>query len=462
MSSKKPEKPKQLSTSSSKAKVPAKKTNPGAKTSTSTQSKSSNSKVNEKSPKENKTESKQVVENDKSQEISKLSEPAVVVLTEDDIKRAKAAVRIQTTWRGYRARKKLAYLRLEKKTVDERLVKLEQEAYLQMVRLQQEKEEREFEKRLKQEAARRARDARRKKFLEAAYDGKLTELEFLVDDARRELDADPRLDPPRRRKLLLQDLIDCRDPNGNTPLSEAAASGSAQVVKFLLTQNADVNSRGSFGRTPLWRSSFGGHLNCVQVLLENGADPRLYSDDGQRCIDAATQQTVIDVLQNWNTALTDRMLDQIVKSRLEQRKQLESSLEQRKRAARSEFEGVQSQLERCKIELYKCRCELQRLNDEYLTRPDMYGPLIDTKEKERGELESRYESLREKVVKARIVYKELAAEIRRERRQIKEDEAVGKQKKSIPMDDDDDDDDGGSDSEDEIDERKVFKSNFLY
>lgn len=440
-------KPAKLPPLSSKTKTTPKKTSVGSKTTHKSTSK----------PHTTNQESTKVVETVKPSE--PVLELPPLPLTEEEKKRINSSIKIQTAWRCYRARRRLAELRSEKKKVDEHLLKLEQEAYLRMIRLEQEREEREFEKRMKQEAARRARETRRKKFLEAAYDGKLADLEYLIDDMQRELASDPKLDPARRRQLLVKYLLDCRDSNEYTPLSEASAGGSSEVVKFLLSQEGvDVNSRGSFGRTPLWRSSFAGHLECIELLLKNGADPRIYSSDGQRCIDAATQPEIIDVLEKWNIELTNRMLEQIVKRKHEQQRQLESELAQRKRAARNEFAGVQSQLERCKIELFKCRVEIQRLNDEYLLKPDMYGPLIEKKESERGELEARYESLRERVVKARIVYKELAAEIRRERRQIKEEEkdkTVSGQENTD--NDDEDDQDGDSSDDEEIDERKVTK-----
>lgn len=190
-------------------------------------------------------------------------------------------------------------------------------------------------------------------------------------------------------------------------------------------------------------------MNCVQVLLENGADPRLYSTDGQRCVDAATQPIVIEVLTNWNTALTDRMLDQMAKARETLVKQIESSLEARKREAKRQLDIVHSQFESCKRELYKCKCELQRLNDEYLIKPDMYGPLIDQKENERTKLNSDYEALREKEVKARIAYKDLLSEIKQERKELKRDDNKKNQ-------DDGDISSANSSDSDDLDDTKVF------
>ena len=139
------------------------------------------------------------------------------------------------------------------------MAKAEEEAYLHMAKLEREREEKEFAKRLKEEAERKERLLRSKKFLEAAYDGNLAKLEFLISDLQKELNntSSPQLDEARRKRIV-RNLIDSKDSNNNTALSEAAAGGSAQVVKFLLEMNADPNSRGAFGRTPLWRSAFAG------------------------------------------------------------------------------------------------------------------------------------------------------------------------------------------------------------
>jgi hypothetical protein len=99
-----------------------------------------------------------------------------------------------------------------------------------------------------------------------------------------------------RAKSLLS-MVDCEDANSNTPLSEAASNelfcfivvcfwiivggGNADTVKLLIDYGADVNSRGQFERTPLYRAAFAGHLEAVQMLLQSGADPRLYANDGQ-------------------------------------------------------------------------------------------------------------------------------------------------------------------------------------
>ena len=232
--------------------------------------------------------------------------------SQEELEKHKSATRIQCVWRRFKAKQLLAKLRQEKRELDETIQRLEQQAFLQMIKLEQEREYKKRMKQLKEKQMQQKRAARRKKFIEAAYDANLQDMKYLIADLEKEIDMlnnddeqEVKLDAAKQKQAK-HALIDCRDSNGNSALSEAAAGGGPDVVRFLLEHNADVNSKGNFGRTPLWRAAFSGHLNCVQILLENGADPRLYSDDGQRPADCATQSSLIDLLKNWNIQLTDR------------------------------------------------------------------------------------------------------------------------------------------------------------
>ena len=416
-----------------KATIPAKKAPAGTKN--STQPKSNNAVVNVK-PEEK-------VENRPP------SAPKPLPLTEEQIKQNKSAMKIQNRWRKYKAQKQLKSLKLEKSELDEKLRKLEQEAFIQMVKIEQEREEKKRLKQLKEKQMKQKREARKKKFLEAAFDGNLQDMKFLIGDLEKELNSinnenEEPLDNSKKKQAILN-LIDCRDMNNNSALSEAAAGGSGEVVKFLLSSNADPNSKGAFGRTPLWRSAFGGHLNCVQILLENGADPRMYSTDGQRVADAATNDNVINLLESWNIQLTDRMLQQIEKTKMEFKQEQMQSLESRKKAAQNDYEKINSQYESVKNELYKCNCELQRLNDEWDLNKEMYGQLIDKKEAEKVELTARYDELREKTFKARIFFKDALHDFNKEKKLLKKKE--------------DENDDNNSDSDSEEPEEKITQIN---
>jgi ankyrin repeat protein len=62
-------------------------------------------------------------------------------------------------------------------------------------------------------------------------------------------------------------LVDCKDANNNTPLSEGAGGGHVDTINMLIQKGATINSRGRYRRTPLWRAAFGGHLQAVQVSI---------------------------------------------------------------------------------------------------------------------------------------------------------------------------------------------------
>lgn len=395
------------------------------------------------------------------------TKPLIKVLTEEEIKLNKSATHIQCKWRSYKAKLQLIILKKEKKELDDKLTKLEQDAFLQMIKWEQEKEDKKRMKYLKEKFLKQKREARKKKFLDAAYDGNLQELNFLISDLEKELDQlaeedkKQQLDASKRKQAILG-LIDGKDSNDNTALSEAAAGGSIEVIKFLLKNNANPNSRGAFGRTPLWRSAFAGHLNCVQVLLENGADPRLYANDGQKPLDAATHDNLIDLIKNWNIQLTDRMLQQIDKKNRELKQEQIQGLDSRKKAAHLENQHLNTEYELVKNELFKCNAELQRLNDEYLLNEQMYGPLIDKKESERVNLQLRYETLKEKCVKSRINYKELLGEFKKEKRKLKKAQTALVEETN----EDDDDDENGqkkhsddSDDEEYIDDETFMRLN---
>ena len=391
-----------------------------------------------------------------------------VEMTEEQLKQHKSAIRIQCLWRKHKAISLLKKLKQEKNDLNEKLAKLEQEAFVQMIKMEQQREEKKRLKMLKEKQLKKKRDARRKKFLEAAYDGNLQEMKFLINDLEKELDDLSRemdnkevIDDAKRKQAVLG-LINSKDMNNNSALSEASAGGSVETCLFLLKQNADPNSRGAFGRTPLWRAAFAGHLECVQCLLENGADPRLYSQDGQRVRDAATKDNVIELLNNWNIQLTDRMLQQIEKTRLEIKKEQINSLESRKKVAHKEYSNINTQYELVKNELYKCNVELQRLHDEYLLNPQMYAPLIEQKENDKTQLQLKYDDLREKSFKARINYKDLLSEIKKEKNKIKKSKTgVGNEDENEDEDDNDNEnkDEDKEEDDEENDDEKMLKIN---
>ena len=126
--------------------------------------------------------------------------------------------------------------------------------------------------------------------------------------------------------------IDKKDIAGQTALIYAADGGQLEVVKYLVSQGADVNaSSGKHGRgtaliyaaannhteivsfllenganinavTPyqketaiLWATAM-GHKEMVELLLEKGADPHIEARYGEDAIDTAKKVNRADIL----------------------------------------------------------------------------------------------------------------------------------------------------------------------
>ena len=76
-------------------------------------------------------------------------------------------------------------------------------------------------------------------------------------------------------------------------ISEAAAGGANEAIKFLLNGGADPNTIGHFGRTPLYRAVFAGHIDTIKILLEAGADPRIKATDLNQPAQITSDPTIL-------------------------------------------------------------------------------------------------------------------------------------------------------------------------
>lgn len=88
-----------------------------------------------------------------------------------------------------------------------------------------------------------------------------------------------------RLKTLLatdKDVANLKDSHGETPLMFAAAVGSLDAMKLLVTKGADVNVQNEFGSTALiWSAT---DLNKIRYLTDHGANVNLASKRGRTAL----------------------------------------------------------------------------------------------------------------------------------------------------------------------------------
>ncbi|XP_036837636.1 IQ motif and ankyrin repeat domain-containing protein 1 isoform X2 [Oncorhynchus mykiss] len=286
-----------------------------------------------------------------------------------------AAVTIQRATRGLLARRERVRRQKEKQDYEDLMDRLEKEAFVALVRREQEEAEWKRKKEEDERKGKKEEQLLRTRLLEAAFDGEAEEvLAILKEVSDRDTKRGLGLDEAGKRQRLLNQLfmINITDANGNTAVSEAAGGGQPEVITLLVERGADINTRGAFGRTPIYRAAFGGHLGAVQTLLQLGADPRTHADDG------STPE------QNWDLSATDSMLSKMKAEEQrraeEEEKQNEAETDRRKQCKRAnqkwpvfslslkeEVDQLQKEHERCQRELQKAFVELNKRITEHDT-----------------------------------------------------------------------------------------------
>ncbi|GFN81375.1 fam83h antisense RNA 1 (head to head) [Plakobranchus ocellatus] len=346
---------------------------------------------------------------------AKNEKPKQKVWTKED----DAARRIQTKYRQYIGKKALEKKRKEKEEYEELMEKLEREAFLHMVKMEQEEAERRQQKEDEERKRKKEEKKRIKRMLEAAFDGDIDQMKEIIKEVS-ELDdkngiGNDVIGRAVRTKHMMS-IIDCKDANENTALSEAANGGHAQAINFLLERGADPNTQGQFMRTPLYRAAFAGHLEATLALLENGADPRIYASDSQTPVDIASRDDVKAVLQDWDISRTEVLQKQLEaakdKRAEEERKRKEaetSKLEDQVAEAQREYEAVQKQLDHAYCELNKRINEHDTCVAQGFDRPELTLQTINDQELEVETTKIRVAEARDKLSKLRLRLRESIA-----------------------------------------------------
>lgn len=86
--------------------------------------------------------------------------------------------------------------------------------------------------------------------------------------------------------------VNLTDSNKRTPLHWASDFNQVEVMKYLISKGAAVNSQDAFGITPLLAATYEGHAGAVKLLLEHKADSSIKGPDGLTAKEAAEKPDV--------------------------------------------------------------------------------------------------------------------------------------------------------------------------
>lgn len=92
------------------------------------------------------------------------------------------------------------------------------------------------------------------------------------------------------------------DPEGWTPLIYAAFGGHAEMVRFLLKLDLDIDAQAENGMTALMAASRNGHLEVVKLLLEQDSDVSLVNQSRLTALDMAASAGHKKVVQELSRA----------------------------------------------------------------------------------------------------------------------------------------------------------------
>ena len=78
--------------------------------------------------------------------------------------------------------------------------------------------------------------------------------------------------------------VDSKDVAGHTCLHYCTGKfgnmETCEMAEYLLVEGADINMKNRFGATPLFESVQSMNTECVDWLIDNGANPDVYDNDG--------------------------------------------------------------------------------------------------------------------------------------------------------------------------------------
>ena len=91
-------------------------------------------------------------------------------------------------------------------------------------------------------------------------------------------------------------------------LNQAASERKLEVVKCLVENGAEIESKDWSGRTPLHQAAFNGDLDIVKYLVENGAKIETRDDQNETPFGLSVNRNHIKVMNYFSTIPTWKIL----------------------------------------------------------------------------------------------------------------------------------------------------------
>ena len=91
-------------------------------------------------------------------------------------------------------------------------------------------------------------------------------------------------------------LVNSTDVTGNTPLHQAAITGSASIIDYLLSKGANINAGNTLINAPLHEALINGRDDVAKLLIEKGSDLEKQNNEGKVPVHYAARYNRLPIL----------------------------------------------------------------------------------------------------------------------------------------------------------------------